>query len=466
MLRSMMKTACASAAVVGLLTLNACGGGGSSVTVPETNKTGSYDVTSATNDGNGSVTVTFPSQSGASKYKVFLGQSENISTSEAFETTRDFAADGTATFFTAAADSGASDTTPTTDPTVEPTVDPATAVTLSISDLAPGVVYYLVVQALDADGKQLFSSNVGAALQEVSISSVTYDETQGGYMVEWTKIGGVLEGYKVQWTTTSGAYTDADTSAVTAAGGTTITGLDKDTEYFFRVIAVAKNNAGTKEGVERSSAGGSCGSSHTWTGKTAIFSYASCDAVDGVTVWNNTANEAGETLGTRSPAYGKLSFTITGTTNWEIGSGDAMLIFFNAMNNGREVNWHFQYYNLGAVVEHRLTTQRFDGTCSPFCEQKSISQALQFPNSSTDRSTSYHFDCMWLSGTDPITYASCDVSDPTTGTVIYQTGNVDTQGNYGELSYVGVGNGGYHNAGPYGWPAGGKVSDFQLTFFQ
>jgi hypothetical protein len=426
-------------ASVATLVAGCGGGGGGAATAPKVENVSATAV-------DGGYSVSWNSFEGATKYYVFYAQGGGVSEGS-HEGSREIAA--------------TSVTALTAGTAVEGTTDTTTSVSTTITGLVNGAIYTFAVRANDDNGPVSSLSDPVTKIAAPTVTSATQVAATGDVTVVWNAIGGAQK-YVVAWGTDS---TVAVGSVETTAATYVIPALSGESTWYVKVTVFA-GDISSESSVATVTVGASCGAAHTWTGKTAMFSYASCDTESGKTVWSNTANDDGETLGTRSAAYGKLSFTITGTTNYEIPSGDAMLIFVHALTNDREVNWHFQYYNLGAEVEHRLTTQRFDGVCSNFCEQKTISRSLQFPNSSTDRSTSYHFDCTWESGDEAFTYASCDVSDPTSGDTIYRTGQVDTQGPYGKLHYVGVGNGGWHGAGNYGWPAGGSVSDFQLTFFE
>jgi hypothetical protein len=198
----------------------------------------------------------------------------------------------------------------------------------------------------------------------------------------------------------------------------------------------------------------SCGEGHTWfDGSAPYWTYVDCGASSNKFIDQSTVGASGEALGSRSVQRGKITFSSTGTHNWDIAVGtDTFSLLVHAQgHNGHEVNWHWHSYNLGAVIESRLTAQRFDGTCSGFCEDTYITQALQY--FSTEEV--YDWDCSWDSGG-----TACTISRD--GNLIVQTATVPT-GYYGALNYIGVGTGALR--GPY---PDGKfiISNLRVSFFQ
>lgn len=216
--------------------------------------------------------------------------------------------------------------------------------------------------------------------------------------------------YKIYWNTT-GSVTAADNSIVAGGLTHTHTELTNGTTHYYRVSAV--NDTGESDlsseisATPSSGGGGDNGGGNNYN----VGEWYSFDT-SGKTNWSR----------------GSITFSITGLAYNAIPTG-ARNDFFLFMakltgGGGQEANFH---YNIADRVP-RLISQRFDGTCSPFCEQQSHGDV------NWRAGETYTFRFEWTPST-----VTCVVTDSSGRTV--HDGSVDTFGAFTGVDWVRVGNG-------------------------
>ena len=200
-----------------------------------------------------------------------------------------------------------------------------------------------------------------------------------------------------------------------------------------------------------------CGGQHQLPGREIVWSYFECGPVDNIRVDPSTVSQTQGQLGVRGVNFGMLTFTMTNMHNNKISDRENFGIIFMANgNDNREANWQWMSYNVGGgAIQSRLVMQRFDGVCTPFCEEAYITDDLQFH----DDAEEHKWNCKWddVAGT-----IECVITKPDDPTFVLETHNV-TKGKYSSLRYIGVGKHAFD--GPYpGY--NGIVKDFKVTIFK
>ncbi|MBI4666843.1 MAG: hypothetical protein HY751_10595 [Nitrospinae bacterium] len=158
---------------------------------------------------------------------------------------------------------------------------------------------------------------------------------------------------------------------------------------------------------------------------------------------------------TVSWAKGRISFKAKGIADNLLPGAEWWIIFGMMVTpNGREGNFQYVMWSEGASHE-RLITQRFDGTCSNFCENQDRVTAISW-----NAATTYQFEVTWGGGV-----VSMVITDADTGAPVYTYGGLTTNGDYSGASYINVGNGAFPS---YHHSLAGTltVSDLRLSAIQ
>ncbi len=207
---------------------------------------------------------------------------------------------------------------------------------------------------------------------------------------------------------------------------------------------------------------GLCMPDHDWVEvdpATPIWSYESCGAEETKIIQQTTVGDDGTVLGGTAVNRGMLSFTQTNSLNGYYSSTDVFTIFMRTFgNNNGEVNWHWHsYWTGGTNLQSRLTAQRFDGTCSDFCEEKAITNSLQF--TSTDQV--FEWTCTWDTFASD-QWVGCKVNEENNPVLLDEWTRL--RGHLNALNYLGVGKYAYM---PGGYPtATMTIYNLRLTIFQ
>jgi len=212
-----------------------------------------------------------------------------------------------------------------------------------------------------------------------------------------------------------------------------------------------------------------CGPDQKMDGHKAMWVYYHCDYADSLEITPESVDpRTGAPLGDLTVGRGMLSLRYHYLSNSDFGTDLTFGIFFQAGGRAHdwEVNWQFIsfWYVPKNMLFSKIVIQRFDTTCTPFCEKASESDKLQF----TDTNDVYQWDCEWdadlnkdklPSAQGLITCVVTKVGDPTFSATIKN----NTMGPYNHLKYIGLGKKAMrnHNYGSYH----GQVTDVKLTIF-
>lgn len=279
--------------------------------------------------------------------------------------------------------------------------------------LTNGTRYFYRIAALTGGGTESPLSDEASAIPRQPKPStpkgLAATATPGEVALTWHAAARAAS-YKIYWNIT-GSVTSED-NAIEAAGlSYKHTGLTNGETYYYRVSAV--NDTGESDLSAQVSAlpsagggGGGGAGNHYDAGEWYAFD-ASVK-----TNWSR----------------GIVTFSITGLDYSAIpmGAGQDFFLFMAKLTGGggQEANFH---YNIADRIP-RLISQRFDGTCSPFCEQQSRGDV----NWRADETYSFRFE--WTAST-----VTCLVKD-SSGTTVHD-GSVDTFGAFTGVEWVRIGNG-------------------------
>jgi len=225
-----------------------------------------------------------------------------------------------------------------------------------------------------------------------------------------------------------------------------------------------------------------CGPTHSMSGRKIVWQKHQCNLADTLWVDQGTVGDNGKLLGTVNVSHGALSVKYHKLSNAKLGITkdlglmcpicDTYGVVLKAWgwptdNPTRhpylsgEVNFTYTANiapKTDGAMESRLTYQRFDGTCSPFCEAKDYNNEYQFwPEDDVQ------IDCTWsLSAAIPDGLVTCTITKLTSKEKY--TMNTSMEGPYFRLNYASVGKNALAE-GPYpGFDA--QVSDFVVTIFE
>lgn len=320
--------------------------------------------------------------------------------------------------------------------------------------LVNGKTYYYRVCALASAGSESQMSEEVSATPFVkpgTPSGLTATAASGEVSLSWGAAANA-DYYLLYWNTTGGVTTAHDSIQVSGASYTH-TGLTNGQAYYYRVAA-ANTWAQSDLSGEISSTPGTTGG----------ISITPCNSVTGHSgsVW--TTADCGpysytsgggyffNTSGAPSFASGRVSFKVTGLDAGALNSRDFFLFFAKMVTpSGKEGNFQIDLFNDG-TNNARLISQRFDGTCSNFCEHHDISTGIGW-----DPGATYYFDIQWNSSTVSLT-----AMDAGSGQTVW-TASVPTDGSYSGADSIGVGNPG--NSAYSGINAAIIVSEMRLSVF-
>ena len=317
-------------------------------------------------------------------------------------------------------------------------------------------IHYVIVTAIVSDNQETSPSDVLSVIPSVSINSATYNEATNEISVSWAAVSGAVS-YRLY-----GGYDSTlsrtNFSVSYAATGTTHTLIAPADQFFFVVTAVndfgVEGAFGQVYSFSKVTVESGCSEGHKWLdGSDPYWTYVDCGSSSSKFIDQSTVDTLGAALGSQSVEKGLITFSSTGTSNSDFGSSDTFSLFVHAQGNGgAEVNWHWHSYSVGGDIESRLTTQRFDGVCSSFCEERWISRSLQYYNTADV----FDWKCDWDAGG-----VACVVSK--NGNTVAESIVVPTKGRYYALNYIGVGTGAFK--GPYP-SAPFTISNFRVSFFR
>lgn len=323
--------------------------------------------------------------------------------------------------------------------------------------LAAMVVLFQLAGCGNTSGGTGVTPNPGStSVSSPTIQSVTRN-SDGSITITWTEVSGATT-YTVYYSQSDQVSTASyENKAESATASTSVTGLASAVYYF--IVTASTSTATSAASTAYRHDNSACVPEHTWSGKTAVWTYTSCSQESTKVLWRTQAGDNGQALGTTSPNIGKLSFKQTNIDNSPFTEEkDYFYVFFygfTSESSHQENNWHIHSYPVGGgSIQTRLTTQLIGG-CGGFCERKHILGNLQY---NTGLSTVYEWECEW-NGVEQ--YASCTVSRQGSGVV--DTWRTPTDGGYETLNYLGVGKGAYQ--GP-GYPQPDMtIYDMRVTIF-
>ncbi|MBI4666834.1 MAG: fibronectin type III domain-containing protein [Nitrospinae bacterium] len=310
--------------------------------------------------------------------------------------------------------------------------------------LANGQTYFYRVTGVTSGGVESPMSDEVSATPTVprasAPSSVQATGGDGAVTLSWDAVAGA-DYYMIYWNTTGGVSM-ADRNLTATSTSYTHDFLDNGVTYYYRLTSVnggGESDMSTELHVTPSASGGSTG--------------GTCVAVpdhSGSVIWTTAdcgpyAYGSGQAYqfslsGAPTMTNGKLSFKVTGLSDSILPSGRDFFLMFAKMTtpSGAEGNFQIDLFIDGAV-NSRFISQRFDGTCSSFCERQNIHTEVSWNGSAT-----YKFEFEWNSSTVYML-----VTDASSGATV-MSGSLPTDGAYVGADYIRVGNGalsGYSGVG-------------------
>lgn len=323
--------------------------------------------------------------------------------------------------------------------------------------LAAMVVLFQLAGCGNTSGGVAVKPNPGSSSISAPTNLSVTRNGDGSYTITWTEVTGATT-YTVYYSQSDQVSTSSYENKVdSTTASASVSGLASAVYYF--IVTASTSTATSAASTALSYDNSACVPAHTWSGKTAIWTYTSCDKESTKVLWRTRTGENGQAIGTTSPNIGKLSFKQTNIDNSPFQEEkDYFYVFFYGFASEaakQENNWHIHSYPVGGgSIQTRLTTQLIGG-CGDFCERKTIDGSLQY---NTGTSTVYQWDCEW-NGVEQ--YASCSVKREGGSTI--RSWTTGTDGGYETLNYLGVGKGAYQ--GP-GYPQPDMtIYDMRVTLF-
>lgn len=202
-----------------------------------------------------------------------------------------------------------------------------------------------------------------------------------------------------------------------------------------------------------------CGPDQKMENYKAVWVYTNCSPPATLLINPDTESDNGTPLKTLDVNRGMISFRYSGMHNDMIPSNPTFALFFKSRGwEGYEANWQWMTTKQGGkFLQHRLVSQRFDGTCGRrYCEVWEAINELQF----FDETDVFQWDCQWDTSASKIACVVVKVGDPK----IMFSLQTDPKGPFFILTYLGLGNGAYDGDKYLGYQ--GQLSDVKLTFFE
>ena len=317
-------------------------------------------------------------------------------------------------------------------------------------------IHYVIVTSIDGSDQESSPTEVNTVIPSVSITSATYDEATNEITVSWNGVSGAAS-YQL-YGGPDNTLSRTNYLILHRTPSTTFKLIAPADEFFFAVTALDGDGVegafGKAYSFSKVATESGCSEGHKWyDGSDPFWTYSDCNPSPNKFVTQATIGENGIALGSQMVTKGRITFSSTGMSNDQIHHEGVFSLFIHAQGHQNlEVNWHWVSWPSGGGLTSRLTTQRFDGTCRPFCEKNWQTTALSYISTAEV----FDWDCSWDTGG-----AACEVTK--NGNTVLASPVVTTEGPYFQLNYIGVGTGAFR--GPYA-TAPFTISNLRASFFK